>query len=217
MTISIGTSRLHAIRFGWLYSSEAPREHQPWNTVLAECEAAVALPSKGSMVPGWVLSLPRRPVLNLSHLTADERTRLLAFSHQIATKVSHFAPHLAQFEHGATEPASLMGCGVDLAHLHTIPLPFNLISEALKRTTDLVSWTEASNFDDPWVDATEGEYIVVRDLAAKRAVMGTPKRAESQLIRRVIAAAIDHANKWDYSAFPCTEQVAVTLRAFGGQ
>jgi len=36
-----------------------------------------------------------------------------------------------------------MGCGVDAAHLHTVPLPFDLASLVMQRTKDDVEWRAA--------------------------------------------------------------------------
>jgi ATP adenylyltransferase len=202
-------------RFGWLYASAEERDPGPYNTIIAECPDAIALPSKGSIVPGWLLTLPRRPVLNLAQLTVKERARLLAFTDRFAVRLSEFGPHLAQFEHGATRPHSMMGCGVDLAHLHTVPLPFDLASEVVKRTEDDVEWRTAKAGVDPWTEVDGGEYIVVRDYMTKRAVIGVPRSAQSQLIRRVIAEALGVSDKWDYSAFPFLHNIGTTLGVFG--
>ena len=38
---------------------------------------------------------------------------------------------VTMFEHGASHTGSIMGCGVDHAHVHLVPLDFNLAEEAV--------------------------------------------------------------------------------------
>ena len=66
-------------RFGWLIDPSVGRPNTLWNTEVEQTESFAVLPSLGSLVPGWVLVIPRRPLINLSSLAENEKAELEHF------------------------------------------------------------------------------------------------------------------------------------------
>ena len=201
-------------RFGWLYGRGPIAGSDDCDTILVDCAAAVSLPSKGSIVPGWVLTLPRIPALNLARLERSQRQALLAFADELDPKLAAFPGSVWQFEHGPKMPKSSMGCGVDLAHLHSVPLPFDLIQVAMNNAAGHLTWVETSNYADPWAEIGSEEYVIIRHRETKRAIIGQAASAQSQVVRRLIAAELGLVLQWDYKIFPFRDNVQKTLRAF---
>lgn len=201
-------------RFAWLYDEAAYREPAVWNTIIARSSYGTILPSKGSLVPGWLLTLPPRRVINLHHLDADERIGLLRFTQPRTEALKSISRRIFQFEHGAKSVGSVLGCGVDIGHLHTVPLVFDLIDALLDQTGSEIMWRATSPTEDPWTEIWEDEYILVRDLLTNRNVIGVPRIARSQIVRRVIATSLDCSQSWDYSAHPFAENSEATVGLF---
>src|ERR1700730_17619345 len=74
-----GGSSMSRRRFDWIVDSTVESDPLPWNIPVREAERFVAVPSKGSLVPGWVLVVPRQRVLNLWRLPDAERDELNDF------------------------------------------------------------------------------------------------------------------------------------------
>ncbi len=52
--------------FAWIMDDSAPRSEALWDREILRTEMFVAVPSACSLVAGWALIVPRRPMLNLS-------------------------------------------------------------------------------------------------------------------------------------------------------
>lgn len=201
-------------RFSWLYDASPAAGRLLWDRLLLQSPDAKTIPTLGSLVPGWVLTFSARPTVNLRALGDAERSALLAQSFQAAEVVTRFGSRLFQFEHGAGSMGSPLGCGLDIAHLHTVPLAFDLIEAAMRHSPSSITWKLIEDDGDPWQFATSAEYVVIREPAAKRAAVGTVHQPVSQLIRKVIAAELSSPDRWDYRAHDGLANVEATVGAF---
>lgn len=184
----------------------------PWDRVIAESESFVAFPSLGSMVAGWLLIVPRRPVMSLRGLSASEMQELEKFSADMVKRVRAFPGEAYLFEHGNCTPGGLTGCGVDQAHLHIVPLEFDLIEAASEWIDSAVSWTEHLNADGfSAVIPAKGEYVSVWRPRDGRGLSGTMTEPRSQWIRRVIAEKLGRDEAWDYKAHPDVQNLLRTV------
>ena len=163
-----------------------------WDTELAGSNSAVAIvPTRGSLLPGWLLVVPRVHVLNSrllpSQLQAAFRDALrLAQQHVEAA----FGP-ATLFEHGPTQPGTVVGCGVDHVHLHVVALPFDLVAAARAHPAGRgLTWVRAG------LNESQNNYLWVRtpDGEEWQATGSIP----SQFFRRVIAGALDMPSLFDW-------------------
>src|SRR4051812_5373863 len=89
-----------------------------YSTALFESASFVAVPSIGSIVPGWMLIVPRAHVLRASDLSVASRDELADFvAHVRRNLTERFGP-TSIFEHGPARPGCTSGCTVDHAHVH---------------------------------------------------------------------------------------------------
>lgn len=201
-------------RFSWLFENDRIAGRPLWDRVVIADGLAKTIPSKGSIVPGWVLTFAARNTVNLKALTSEERLAVLEQAGRAAHTVAKFGTHVFQFEHGPSEVGSVLGCGLDIAHLHTVPLSFDLIEAVRSRSRDVVDWREASSEADPWAHLPEGEYVIVREVGTCRTIVGAVRVPTSQLVRRIIAAEMAEPDKWDYRTHAGHQNVEATVSAF---
>ena len=88
----------------------------------------VVVPSMGSLVPGWQLICPKKHYLNMTMLGQNDKEEFnaLLMRRVIATR-ELYKKQVIVFEHGAVTDNSLIGCGVDQAHVHVVPVEFDLL------------------------------------------------------------------------------------------
>jgi diadenosine tetraphosphate (Ap4A) HIT family hydrolase len=196
-------------RFQWILDGQANGPDPHCDVALLTSADGVVIPSVGSLVPGWSLIVPRQPALSYTDLDKGLRKRLRELADVAAERVRIFGSP-AFFEHGSVAPASVVGCGVDQAHLHVVPLGFDLIEKAQRDSS--VAWTSVP-VSDPWECVPQGEeYYLV--MSANHALIGKPTRPESQYFRKQIAAGIGHAEQWDYKGWPNYGNAARTIDCF---
>jgi len=199
-------------RFAWITDDSIPRSEALWDREILRTERFVAVPSAGSLVAGWTLVVPRRPMLNLSQTNVEEREELDEIAARIANRLSTRAQDVYFFEHGSRAVGSLTGCGVDQAHLHIVPLPFDLIAAATTRTEAGIVWHDVRDAATP-LDALppEGEYVALWSRGDHRTMIGAVTEPVSQWIRRVIADELGIGAEWNYRSHPQSSRVQETL------
>lgn len=205
-------------RFAWIMDESMPRSEALWDREILRTERFVAVPSAGSLVGGWTLVVPRRPMLNLSQTTAEEREELDAISTRIADRLVAVGHDVYFFEHGSRAVGSLTGCGVDQAHLHIVPLPFDLIAAATARTDARIVWRDVRKTELP-LDAlpNDHEYVAIWSRSGGRTMVGAVTEPVSQWLRRVIADELGIGAQWNYRSHPQTQRVRETLALFHPQ
>lgn len=199
-------------RFAWIMDDSMPRPEALWDREILRTERFVAVPSAGSLVAGWTLVVPRRPMLNLSQTNAEEREELDAIATRIADCLGTRGQEVYFFEHGSRAVGSLTGCGVDQAHLHIVPLPFDLIAAATARTEAGIVWRDARETEPP-LDTLPvgGEYVALWSRGDSRTMIGAVTEPVSQWIRRVIADELGIGAQWNYRNHPQSNRVRETL------
>lgn len=193
---------------------DAPRSGvEPWNRALAESKSFIAFPSLGSMVAGWLLIVPRRPMLNMRELNTDERSEFHEFATMLISKLSSFSGEVYAFEHGNTTLGGPVGCGVDQAHTHLVPLDFDLIDAAVATLDENIRWTDVGNVAT-FADAipSSGEYVSIWRPSDGRGLSGALLEPRSQWVRRVIANRLGREGTWDYKTNPETHNLMQTLK-----
>jgi ATP adenylyltransferase len=189
---------------------EGAADSATW-TVVAETERFVAVPSIGALVPGWLLVIPKRHVLNLGALAPVDIEILESDLTAIGAWWSETFGPLTMFEHGPKEPSSNVGCGVDHAHMHLVPLDaFDLLAAA-KQHLPALRWREINSLQavNHGKDADE-PYLYLRTPDGRSFLSHAP-HIPSQALRRVLAIEQNRAEQYDWKAFPRLEVVRDTL------
>jgi ATP adenylyltransferase len=153
-------------------------------------------------------------VINLSELSDPE---LYAFDEFVELAKSrlerHYGP-VCSFEHGPNRPGGPVGCSIDHAHLHVIPLSSSLVALAEKDYPEL-SWRRVSSLSTALTGRHEAPYLVVEDHDGTASIATGPD-IPSQALRRTIAAATGRREEWDWKKHPQTSAVARTLQRLAG-
>lgn len=183
----------------------------PWDTVLHDSGNFVILPTKGALIPGWLLVVAKRHALcagALSTSEIDELTSCLTSASDLVQK--HFgAPSI--FEHGPSREGTTIGCGIDHLHVHVAPLKFSL-RRAVNDTFPNVNWKPLSD-----ISATQSlfksqrGYSLLKEPDEGRMYWCSPPVGVSQMFRRAIAAEIGIPAEFDYRTHPHLSNVSQTL------
>jgi hypothetical protein len=146
----------------------------------------------------------------LASINKDDRKALLAQAKKTAITSISGAYKPIFFEHGPAEVGMALGCGVDHAHLHSVPLAFDLLATL---NTDM-GWRKVDP-DDPWETLRGGDYLLAG--YGEKWIACEPKVAESQFFRRRIADAETGGFGWDHNEEPWADNVRRTIEEFTGR
>jgi ATP adenylyltransferase len=204
-------------RFAWIIDESAPHSDAASDREILRTRRFVAVPSVGALVPGWTLVVPRRPLRNLSAASHVERRELLDIVDEIARPLRRQGEEVYCFEHGSRAEGSLTGCGVDQAHLHIVPLGFDLIAAAARSADGAIKWADRRIAPSPF-DALpqQGEYVVIWRTSDRLTMIGSVQYPVSQWVRRLIAAELGIGSEWNYQTHPQAHNVARTLSMLAG-
>lgn len=193
-------------KFHWLFlPGERPREAL-YDTIVEESANFAVLPTKGSIVPGWVLIVPKFPVCRMADVPKNLSEELIDLARLVAARIeAEFGP-VYFFEHGG-QKGSKIACGVDQAHLHIVPLSFDLMREAEANSPG--AWRNLGSDFLPLNDLPEDEYWFVSGGGeAKYKIVGEPS---SQFFRKIIALHSGQKDAWDYRDADFIGNVGITL------
>jgi ATP adenylyltransferase len=182
----------------------------PWNTVLAENEHFLTMPSKGALVPGWVLVVAKRHTLCSGSLGADELRNLGTAIDEARFIVSRSFGHATIFEHGPFRSGTALGCGIDHMHFHVVPLSFSLV-EAVNHRVPGMQWQRITGISQlSEVHRAGVGYCVVQEPAGPL-VLCRPPDDIRQLLRQAIATHLGVPDSFDYAAHPQLPNVLTTV------
>jgi ATP adenylyltransferase len=200
-------------RFAFLRSaSDCPKPI--YDEILFEVDGCVVTPTLGSIVPNWLLIVPRSRVLNFAQWSVATRQSPLNLIKKVIDRRGP-AERIVWFEHGPAQSGSVVGCGVDQAHLHVI---FDAPFSAADLTTGA---TENSVLD--WFSVSANS--AYSNLQGQRSylVVGSPEIAAyaqdvecvgSQFFRRLIACLSNQEDAWNYRTHPHLANVRETVRSY---
>ena len=186
---------------------------EPWDRILFETPNFVVVPTIGSIIPGWLLVVSRHHFLCMGTM-GDALMSELRDVRRLATRalVDQFGP-VASFEHGPAEPRTSVGCGVDHAHLHLIATDVRLVDGARRITQEPLSWVPVDGLDATTLYHQRRIPYVYVELPDGKAWLGTSSNIESQLFRKVIAAASGRTDVFDWKCHSFEGNAHETVRA----
>ena len=197
-------------KFHWLFLGEQTSTRNRYDNAIFETKNFVVMPSLGSLVAGWLLVVPKTPLGRIVDLNRELRQEFEVLVNQSIDKVEREFGRAFLFEHGGKN-RSKISCGVDQAHLHIVPLEFNLLRLAEQTTQE--PRVIKDEFVLPYDICGLNEYWYVSD--KKRTLAITATEPKSQWFRKLIAHEIGQGQKWDYREHPFHSQIDRTLRVMG--
>lgn len=190
---------------------EAGNIDTPW----MKFSGYAALVTVGALVPGWSLICPLEHGFNLSANYRDGT--FWQFCEAAIKEVECRYGPATIFEHGARYDGSLTGCGTNHAHLHVVPLGFDLAVEAIRFDRDR-EWVRCEIGE---VEERSGgrEYLFVSTRvngSATEGLLCMPSEPISQFFRRVIANRVGLGELFDYRRFPMMDIARSSLAQLSG-
>lgn len=184
--------------------------------ILKETDNFVVMPGIGSLMPGYLLIVPRDHVLSFGHLSAtydDELNKLLQILERWLVATYHSS--VIFFEHGPASFTERGGSCTDHAHLHFVPIQtqIDLVSVMQRDFTVRQVQTMAALRDQI---ARKIPYLFLRHHDGTMYVCDAPN-AISQYLRRDLVRQLELGDVWDWLVFPGTGHILSTIQAFTDQ
>lgn len=184
--------------------------YQPWNDPLFESENFVVVPSLGAMVEGWFLLLPKDHYLCLGALPESLTEEMMSLRQTVLSFAKDEYGDLCAFEHGPHQESRSVGCGVDHAHLHLVPLSFDLLSAAEPFLPNDVIWIPGTMSECRIAFRESKDYLYLEQpIGCGR--IATHDQFVGQLFRRAIAAQLGFPTDYDWKEFLQLQNVEATI------
>ncbi len=186
-----------------------------WDTVLIETENFFVVPTKGALLEGWLLIVPRVHYIAMGAIPRSIVPELHNLVNHVSKLVTEKYCKPIFFEHGPSRPKEAFGCGVDHAHFHLVPISTR-ISRPASTLLGLPTLFSVSEFWAGWPLAnyyTNGiNYLMLNEGRDFFSCWASPK-SESQLFRRLIADEIGTSERYDYKKYAFKTNVDRTIEA----
>lgn len=185
----------------------------PWDKVLFETDNFLVVPTLGSIIEGWLLVIPKMHYLSFGAIPAGFRSELSIVLQKAAHVIESIYGCPTIFEHGPSIPNTKVGCGIDHAHLHLVPLRESLIKRTEKYNCQPLGISQYT--DDDFIlmrdlFMSKKPYLFVREPSGTR-VFFDAQNAPSQFFRRVIAEIYGVDDKYDYHVYAFEENIVSTI------
>jgi ATP adenylyltransferase len=202
-------------RFAVLLSKNS-HGRQLYDEPLFEVDDCVIAPTLGSVVPRWLLIVPRVQAPNFVRWRAETGVEPCELIGKVAAYWGVEDKRVIWFEHGAAGRGSPVACGVDHAHLHVIidaPFSFDEFASSASASATALHWRQYHDFQEYPSIEDGASYLLAA--SGKRAVLAERvDEVGSQFFRRVVARLARIPGAWDYRSHSHIEKVRETVRAF---
>lgn len=179
--------------------------------ILFQTENFVVIPSLGSIVEGYLLIVPKKEFLCIGAFDDDLFFELNILRNFISKVVEDCFGPIILFEHGPSKCNQEIGCGVDYAHLHIVPVKFNLINNVNNFTNNKYDWKNINDYRELKRFYLKGRpYLYIEQPFGKGYAI-TDKTFESQLLRKVIAFSIGKPDRYNWRMHPEENNIRSTI------
>ena len=186
-------------------------ESQIADHIVFESENFVVVPSIGSIIPGWLLIVPRKHFLSVGSFHEEMFHEFLEIRTVAVEALTECFGSVFSFEHGAVRERESIGCGVDHAHMHLVAADLDLVASVKEMSKSLLEWRPVSGI------ASAGRYVVNQlpyvfiQPPSGEAWIGSAQIVESQLVRKAIATHAGQAGSWDWKKHPFQHNAKETV------
>jgi ATP adenylyltransferase len=184
---------------------------KPWNLPLVESANFRVLVSLGALVEGWLLLVPNEHFLSMGALPASLIPEMRMLKELVCDRLERIYGAISAFEHGPGSERRNVGCGVDHAHLHIVPVGFDLAAAAAAHLPRNSRW-EVADLPRCQSAARAGDDYIYLEQPINYGRILRHKDLASQTMRRAIAAEIGKPNDFNWRSNPQIENVNRTIR-----
>jgi ATP adenylyltransferase len=202
-------------RFADVLSARDCSRH-PYNEVLYTVGDCVVTPTLGSIIPNWLLVIPRSQAINFVQWRLREGKEPVQLVRDLLAAYSIDRSRAIWFEHGAAYRGDAVGCGVDHAHIHVVvdpPFTFGRFVKDVERP-DSLAW-QADDAAEAYRTLGPRESYLIAGQWEQAIVAQRVEVVGSQYFRRRIADLIGRPETWNYRTHPHIENVLTTIETFG--
>ncbi len=191
--------------------SDLRTQHEPWNEPLFESQNFVGLPSLGALVEGWLLLVPKEHFICMGSLPKSVTSEMRDMKQEICSTLEELYGPVCTFEHGPSRKDGSLGCGVDHAHLHVVPITFDLHADVTPFLPSDVTWSTAGPEQCRYAFDQGKDYLYLEQPIG-RGRIATHDSFGSQLFRRAIATRIEEQDHFNWREFPILQNVFATIK-----
>ncbi len=190
---------------------ESPSSAKTWNKPLFESSNFVAVPSIGALVEGWILLVPRRHFISFGAIPYSMLAELEEFKSFLCSILTQCYGTVGAFEHGPSSASRDVGCGVDHAHLHLVPLQFDLTAAVFPFLPNGVLWGSAGQQERQDAHDRGEDYLYLEQPIGSGRIV-THDKFGSQLFRRAIATRIGIRDQYNWREYEQLPTVMATIQ-----
>lgn len=190
-------------------------ERAAYDHLLLQMHECVVGPTLGSIIPNWLLVVPSRPAVNFREWQSSSCIDPVWLIGDVLEELCIGRERAIWFEHGPCAEGSVVGCGVDHAHLHIlIDAPFSVDDFSAAATESArVAWRRSRACEVYSSIPADASYLVAGSLS-EAVLAENVESVGSQFFRRVVAQLAGTPNQWNYKTHAHLENVHKTVSAF---
>lgn len=183
-----------------------------YNSPLFETENFKVVPSLGAMVEGWLLIVPKNHILSFAYLEYDLFEEFESLQKEVVSLLKDvYKTNVCVFENGAINCKSLVGCGVDYAHVHYVPLNIDIRREISMFCKFSLNWRSISRISElKQFISLDSPYLYIQDSKEDNYVAKI-EFPRSQFIRQIIANHLGFPEKFDWKIYPFDAEIVNTI------
>ena len=184
----------------------------PWDQSLAESRSFLVIPSLGALVEGWLLIVPKSHCVSFAAVPIQLMDELDALKRAVCESLRDEFGEVWTFEHGPAAEKRTCGCGVDHAHLHAVPLAFDLIKRAKPFLPAEVDF-QPGTLTDCRAAASRGlDYLYAEKWGSALGSIACSEEIGSQVFRRAVASHQHMVEQYNWREHQHLETVEKTIR-----
>lgn len=185
---------------------------QIWNKPVLESQHFVVLPSLGSLVPGWVLVIPKQHYLCIGALPQQLLSEFQRVKEETVELIVSQFGQACVFEHGPSSAGLKVGCSVDHAHLHVVPFSGDLARLAVSFMPDDAAWGPADV--QTCIEAfNAGQNYLYFEQPVGAGFISVHPAFGSQIFRKAIALQLSKPLEFDWRQYPNHSAIQATVQA----
>jgi ATP adenylyltransferase len=184
-----------------------------WDQPIFESANFEVLPSLGSLVEGWMLLVPKEHFLCMGAMRPELVAEYQSIKFTVARYIESTYGAVCAFEHGPARSNRQVGCGVDHAHLHLLPLSFNLLNSAAEFLPLQIQWRAADQGTCRSAWEQGFDYLYVEQPLGQGRI-AVHQEFGSQIFRKAIAAQLGILDQFNWREHPQLDVVRRTIKGF---
>lgn len=181
-----------------------------YNEPLFQSSNFKVIPSLGSLVEGWLLIIPNSTYISIGEMDYQLKNELFELQKEVEEVLRSEYGSVVTFEHGPRDQSLTVGCGVDYAHLHLIPINYDLINGVQKFLGLNFDWKVIDDLRDVTLSKKDLSYLYYKNQQGSSFIT-YKSNFQSQLFRKVVAHYLNISFEFDWKKYPKFENIQMTI------